>query len=185
MLEPGHGVARHSLDGQFPAMTHTDWLRQLFVRELKSLITELEFFPGDEVVWATAPGVSNSAGTLALHCCGNLQYFIGTVLGGTGYVRKRDLEFSLRDVPRAALIAEITATIGVVDSVLAGRNDALLLEQYPDVPGGLRLPCGLWLLHLSVHLGYHIGQVGYLRRIITGDATGSGAINMTVLRGSL
>ena len=157
---------------------HTDWLRRLLVRDLKSVGTELELFPDDELVWTAPPGVSNSAGTLTLHICGNLQYFVGTVLGGTSYVRQRQLEFSLRDIPRLALITEIATTSQVVDATLAGFDDARLLEPYPDVLGGLRLPSGLFLHHLSVHLGYHLGQMGYVRRFLTGRTTSSGAIDM-------
>jgi hypothetical protein len=32
------------------------------------------------------------------------------------------------------------------------------------------------LLHLCTHAGFHLGQAGYLRRVITGDATSSGPI---------
>lgn len=39
---------------------------------------------------ATAPGITNSVGNLGQHLCGNLQHFIGAVLGSTGYVRNRE-----------------------------------------------------------------------------------------------
>ena len=38
--------------------------------------------------------ISNSGGNLALHLIGNINHFFGANLGGTGFVRKRDLEFS-------------------------------------------------------------------------------------------
>ena len=47
-------------------------------------------FPDDETVWRTLPGVPNSAGNLALHVAGNLQHFVGAVLGGSAYVRDED-----------------------------------------------------------------------------------------------
>lgn len=163
--------------------THTTWTRQLFVRELRCLIAELALFPDEDLVWATAPGVLNSAGNITLHLCGNLQHFVGHILGGSDYARNRDLEFSQRDVPRTVLIAEIEKTIAVVTSTLAERPDAALLEEYPDVLGDFRLPCGLFLQHLSAHLAYHIGQVGYLRRILANDSRSAGAILMRELAG--
>ena len=53
------------------------------VRELETFIKEIEAFPSDDSVWHTRRGVTNSAGNLALHICGNLQDFVGRVLGGT------------------------------------------------------------------------------------------------------
>ena len=161
---------------------HTTWLRQVLVRELTSLIAELELFPSDAMVWAVAPGITNSSGNITLHLCGNLQHFIGATLGNTGYVRHRDLEFSQRDVPRHVLMAEIRATIGVVNAVLAHRPDDAMLVDYPDVlGGGLRLTCGLFLQQLAVHLAHHLGQVGYLRRILAADVRSAGAISMHAL----
>lgn len=158
--------------------THITWTRQLFVRDLGAVIDEIRLFPDDATVWATAPGITNSAGNLALHLCGNLQHFVGTALGHTDYVRTRDLEFSSRDVSRDSLVAELGTTIDVVTRVLSSLDDSALLLEYPDILGGLRLPTGLFLQHLCVHLGFHVGQIGYLRRVLTGQATSSGAIDM-------
>ena len=85
------------------------------VRELEGFKRELALFPDDASVWTTVPGITNSAGNLALHVAGNLQYFIGTVLGGTGYVRHRELEFGRRSGSRAwKMYAELDAAIAVV-----------------------------------------------------------------------
>ena len=86
-----------------------DWIAALLTRELDSFERELQLFPDDASVWRTLPGVTNSAGTLALHVSGNLLYFVGAVLGSSGYIRDRPREFSARDVPRASLIADIRA----------------------------------------------------------------------------
>src|SRR5580704_7064460 len=79
----------------------------LLTRELDGFKRELELFPDDQSVWRTVPGVTNSAGNLALHVAGGLQYLIGEVLGGTGYVRNRDAEFGRRSGARSELIAEL------------------------------------------------------------------------------
>ncbi|MEP6618753.1 MAG: DUF1572 family protein [bacterium] len=163
--------------------THSNWTRLLFVRALESLVAELRLYPDDATIWQTTPGILNPAGTIALHLCGNLQHFVGAILGGTGYVRARDLEFSQRDIPRAALIAEIEKTIEVVNQVMSELPDSALLVQYPDVLGGMHITCGLWLQHLSVHAGYHLGQVGYLRRMLTSSTDSIEALGMKVLDG--
>ncbi len=64
-------------------------VRSLLVRELEGFKREIALFPDDASVWKTVPGVTNSAGNLAMHVAGGLQHFIGGVLGGSGYVRNR------------------------------------------------------------------------------------------------
>jgi hypothetical protein len=156
-------------------------MKQLIGRELQSLIEELALYDDERQIWAVLPGITNSSGTIAMHLCGNLQHFVGHVLGHTSYARNRELEFSRRDVPRSELVMEIERTIDAVNQTLGTLTDEDLLIVYPDVLGGLRLPTGLFLQHLCVHLGHHLGQVGYLRRIVTGNGKSAGAISMHAL----
>ena len=160
------------------------WIRLLLTRELTSFSRELELFPDESLIWNVVPGISNSAGTLALHVCGNLQHFLGAVLGGTGYVRDRDLEFSARGVSRATLLAEIRKTVQIVETVLSRLPGDALSAAYPAVPGGLRVPTGLFLLHLCAHLAHHLGQAGYLRRVLTGENVSSEPVAVKLLSGA-
>ncbi len=158
------------------------WLEALLVRELDALERELDLFPDDASVWGVVPGVTNGAGTLALHLCGNLQHYVGAVLGGTGYVRDREREFARRGVPRAELAAEIRRTAAVVRTVLPGVAPDRLAQEYPEAVGGVRLPTGLFLLHVASHFAHHLGQIGYLRRALTGDNRSSGALSLKALQ---
>src|SRR4051812_5197341 len=81
----------------------------LMLRELRALRREVEAYPNEADLWATPQGLPNSAANLTLHLAGNLQHFIGARLGGTGYVRNRDLEFSRREGTRAELLAQVDA----------------------------------------------------------------------------
>ncbi len=38
------------------------------------------------------------------------------------------------------------------------------------------------LLHVAVHLAYHIGQVDYHRRLVTGDTSGVDAMSPVALK---
>ena len=96
-----------------------DDVRQLLVRELETFAREVELFPDDASLFRTLPGVTNSAGNLALHVCGNLKHFVGTVLGGTGYVRNRDAEFASRAGRREDIARELHETAAVVTETLA------------------------------------------------------------------
>src|ERR1041385_7480344 len=47
-----------------------------------------------EQIWRRPFGHGNTVGHLLLHLTGNLEYYIGARLAGSGYVRDRDREFS-------------------------------------------------------------------------------------------
>jgi len=160
--------------------TTTDFALSL-VRELEGVKRELAMFPDDASVWTTVPGITNSAGNLALHLAGNLHYFIGTVLGNTGYVRDREREFGLRSGPRSEIYAELDAAIAVIRQVLPGLSDERLDEEFPEVVLGSRFRTGTFLVHLCAHAGFHLGQASYLRRVVTGDATSSKPIPLAPL----
>jgi hypothetical protein len=147
----------------------TSIVHQLILRELGALKREIAAFPDDKGPWVERPGITNTSGTLALHCAGNIQHFIGARLGGTGYVRQRDLEFSRRDVSRAELLAELDRAIAAVHTLAATTGNAPTV--YPDNFGGKQVNTDVMLVHLAVHLGYHLGQVDYHRRMTTGDGT--------------
>jgi Protein of unknown function (DUF664) len=162
-------------------MSVVSWIETVLLRELESLERELSLFPSEELIWRVVPGVSNSSGTLALHVCGNLQHYVGAILGASGYIRNRELEFARRDVSRAALLSEIQQTVRVVREVLSSLAPDRLSLDYPEEFGGARVATGLFLLHLSSHLAHHLGQVGYLRRALTGQNLSSGAISLKTL----
>lgn len=144
----------------------TTTLKTLFRRDLEKLVQELSQYTNESKIWYTEKGISNSAGNLALHLVGNLNTFIGLHLGNTGYVRHRELEFSQKDVPRTTLIKMIEDTIVVIDKVM----DALTPEQvealFPIEVFGGPIYTGHFLVHLSGHLMYHLGQVNYHRRLL-------------------
>jgi len=152
-------------------------LADLFARDLTRLIQELSAFPDTASVWKTTPGVSNAAGTLALHLEGGLRHFIGWQLGKIEYKRDRPLEFSARGVERAELIARLEAVKASIPPVIAALSDSDLDTILPENGTGKPMTTRQWLIHLNGHLNYHLGQVDYLRRF----ATGNGAIELAAL----
>jgi hypothetical protein len=167
--------------GQPPSQT-AQWIGTMIARELETFVRELELCENDAVVWATRPGVTNSLGTLTLHICGNLQHFIGGRLGQTGYVRDRDHEFSARDIPRQDLVDLVRTALGVVRNVMPTLTDAQLAQEYPEAVGGVRMLTGVFLTHLVAHTAMHLGQAGYVRRIVSGSgAQSAGPVPMKTL----
>ena len=149
-------------------------LISLFTRDLRRVAQEIEAFPTDESLWQTAPGVTNSAGNLALHLEGNLREYIGRQLGGIAYTRQRPLEFSTTGLTRADVAARIDA---VRETVIPALAKADLDALFPENVLGQPLTTRQFVFHLLGHLNYHLGQIDYLRRTNTGD----GAIKLTGL----
>lgn len=141
-------------------------LRSLYNRDLNKLKAEIEAYQHEENLWKTDKNISNSAGNLCLHLVGNLSHFIGAQLGNTGYVRHRELEFSLKDIPKAELIEKIEATTIIVDSVLSQLPEEALKEEYPLVVFEDKMTTDFFLIHLIAHLDYHLGQINYHRRLL-------------------
>lgn len=146
-----------------------EWLTNVITRELKALRREIETYPHEDDLWEVRPGITNPGGNLALHLAGNIQYYLGNVLGTSGYVRNRDAEFGSKDVPRAELLREIDNAIAAVQTGMGKITEADLAKPYPETVGGVSSTTGAFLAHFATHLAYHLGQVDYHRRILTGE----------------
>lgn len=153
----------------------------LFDRDLQVLERELALYPDDETPWVLVPGIGNTGGNLALHLIGNLRHFIGNVLGHSGYVRVRELEFSTRSGTRASLLEAVQITREEVRKALATLDPQHLAEPFPEVVGPGRPITRRFLMHLLTHLGFHLGQIDYHRRILTGDGTSAGPTSTAAL----
>ena len=141
-------------------------LRDLFKRDLEKLATEIASYKNEETLWALNGDIRNSGGTLCLHLIGNLNAYIGAELGNTGYIRQREREFSLRNVPKAELLQEIQATQKMVQRTLKRLTEASLEIDYPLVVFKEKMTTGYFLVHLATHLSYHLGQINYHRRLM-------------------
>ena len=144
----------------------TTLLKELFERDLTKVIDEVTLYKNETDIWAVPPGISNSAGTLCLHLAGNLKHFIGAVLGKTGYVRQRDIEFSDRNVPKQDLLKGLNEALNILQEVFPKLNDEGLAKEFPIEFMGKRSTLSALLL-LCSHLSYHLGQINYHRRLIS------------------
>ncbi|HKB85826.1 MAG TPA: DUF1572 family protein, partial [Ignavibacteriaceae bacterium] len=136
--------------------------------ELNKLKQEINFYKDEKDLWIIKGEISNSAGNLCLHLLGNLNHFIGHLVGGTGYKRDRENEFSEKDVPRAELNNRIDAVIEVIKKSLPKINDSDMNKTFPDKMGGKIREYGYTLIHITNHFDYHLGQINYHRRLIAG-----------------
>lgn len=142
-------------------------LKTLFNRDLNRLKDEIELYQNEDEIWHIKKGIANSAGNLCLHLIGNLNAFIGAELGNTNYIRNRPLEFSLKDIPKAELLKKIEETKVVVNNTLSAVTDEMLQNEYPIIVFETKMTTEFFLIHLSTHLAYHLGQINYHRRLLT------------------
>jgi len=144
----------------------TETLKLLFSRDLKKLKVEIESYKDELNLWVVEPDIANSAGNLCLHLIGNLNTYIGATLGGTNYVRNRPLEFSLKNIPQKELITKIDETIIIVEETLDKITQEAIEAEYPLVVLTEKTSTEFFLVHLTTHLSYHLGQINYHRRLL-------------------
>ena len=141
-------------------------LKKVFIKDLEKLKEEISLYKDELSLWKIEKEIANSAGNLCLHLVGNLKHFIGATMGKTGYVRNRDQEFALKNVPQKELVKMVEETIEAVGNVLSNVKDEQLKEEYPLLVLKEKTSTGYFLFHLATHLGYHLGQINYHRRLV-------------------
>jgi uncharacterized damage-inducible protein DinB len=146
-------------------MTTRETLVKLFTRDLVRLEKEIKEYTSQESLWLISKGVNNSSGNLCLHLCGNLQHYIGNVLGNSGYKRNREAEFSTKGLTKEDLLLEIEKTKESVISTLNKLSEEVVDTVYPEEVFNEPMKTGYFLIHLQGHLNYHLGQINYNRRL--------------------
>lgn len=140
-------------------------LISLFDRDLKRLKTEIDSYENEEDIWVKNGQINNSAGNLTLHLIGNLKTYIGSEIGKSGYIRNRPAEFESK-VSRFELLKGIEETHRVVIETLTNMDEKIFDEEYPIVVFKEKMQTGYFLIHLTGHLNYHLGQINYHRRLL-------------------
>ena len=119
----------------------------------------------DAQFWRNPFSYGNSVGHLVLHLTGNLSYYIGARIAGTGYIRNRDLEFSDDARPaKADVLREFDDTIAMVVATAEQQFESdwtlsYSAEREPQVSTRY-----VAFLRCAVHFYHHIGQIIYLCR---------------------
>ncbi len=143
-----------------------DDLRTYFHRDLSKLIEEIKAYSAEEKIWLVPEGISNSAGNLALHIIGNLQWFVGAQLGNSGYIREREKEFAEKGTERNHISNELENTRKMVNEIISKLTTDDLEKQFPIEVFGKPCTNSFMLMHLCTHLAYHLGQINYHRRLL-------------------
>lgn len=140
----------------------------VLLREIESVRASVEAYPDDASLWKPMPGISNVGGTLVQHIAGNLRHFLGNVLGGIPYTRDREAEFSNRTATKAELADLIAETRDAIAVTIPKLSNETFTNPFPLQIGGRTVSTADFVVHLASHLAYHLGQLDYHRRYVTG-----------------
>ncbi len=141
-------------------------ITNFFERDLDKLIEEINLFKKESDIWKTKEGINNSAGNLVMHLLGNLNHFIGTTLAKTDFVRKRDEEFSVKNIPREKIVSDLYELKETIKKTLPQLSQEDLKKDFPLQIREQTFSTEDMLTFLLAHLNYHLGQINYLRRMM-------------------
>jgi hypothetical protein len=146
-------------------MTNSE-IANLYERDIRKLIEEINSFKNEENLWKTCGTIKNSSGNLALHIIGGLSYLIGTTLSRTGYVRNRDQEFTNKGIDRKLIVEQLEELIPMINKTVNQLTPEQMESPYPGFFDKEDATNSYVLTQLLLHLNYHLGQVNYLRRVL-------------------
>lgn len=126
-----------------------------WLQELAAPLTEEQF-------WAKPFPFGNSFGHLVLHVTGNLNYYIGAQIAGTGYVRDRPLEFTDATRPsKSDVLRKFDQAIELVVGAINNQSAEDWSKEYTATNSDARDRFEI-VLQCATHLHHHIGQMVYL-----------------------
>lgn len=145
----------------------TENLAKLFERDILKLKAEISLYTDESLMWRALPGTSNPGGNLCLHLLGNLQHYIGAVLGGSHYKRNRPEEFSSKNVPLADIQQQLDHVVVLIPKTIRSLSAETLETDYPEKVFDYPMTTQYFMIHLLAHLDYHLGQINYHRRLVS------------------
>ena len=119
----------------------------------------------EEQLWRRPFPHGNSIGHLLLHMTGNLDYYIGARIVGTGYIRDRDREFTESDrKTKSEVLAAFDDAIRMVTETIRRQETddwlrAYSAEREPEAKERFNI-----FLRCAGHAYHHVGQIIYLAR---------------------
>jgi uncharacterized damage-inducible protein DinB len=121
-----------------------------------------------EQLWRKPYPYGNSIGHLLLHLTGNLNYYIGAQIAGTGYVRDRDREFNETEKkPKEQVLAGFDRAIAMVAATIRTQSAEDLTAPYSanlEPHANDRFTA---FMRMAAHAYHHVGQIIYLSKEVT------------------
>ena len=130
--------------------------------KLAGVVRELAAPLSDEQFRAKPFEFGNSFGHLVLHLTGNLNYYIGAQIAGTGYVRDRPREFAETARPsKESVLKAFDEAVEMVVRTIRNQTAEDWSAAYAAVGADAQDRFGI-ILSCATHLHHHIGQMMYL-----------------------
>jgi len=125
------------------------------IRELAAPLTEAQF-------WRKPFPYGNSFGHLVLHLTGNLNYYIGAQIAGTGYVRDRTREFNdSNPPPKEEALERFQNAVELVLKTIRGQTPEDWSSAYSGAGTDAKNRFEM-VMQCAAHMQHHIGQMIYL-----------------------
>lgn len=147
----------------------TQHLIPLFQKDLDKLKEEIELYSKDEQLWQLKGSITRTPGNICLQLAGSLQHYIGAVLGDSGYVRNKEAELRVKNIPRSKLLEDISSTKSAVTDALEQLSKNELAKNYPFPVFEESVTTEYYLIYLLNDLNFNIGQISYHRQILAGE----------------
>ena len=125
------------------------------VRELAAPLTDSQF-------WQKPYRYGNSFGHLVLHLTGNLNYYVGSQIAKTGYIRDRSREFNERNLPaKDEALKYFDDAVTMVLKTIHAQSSEDWSTEYSGIGADARNRLEM-VLQCAAHMQHHIGQMIYL-----------------------
>jgi uncharacterized damage-inducible protein DinB len=120
--------------------------------------------------WKNPCAYGNSVGHLVLHLTGNLSYYVGAQIAGSGYVRNRDREFAETSRPsKEEVLRAFDTAIQLVVATIRKQSADDWSAEYSAERSKEKNRFAI-LLSCAAHADHHLGQIIYLSKELTRDA---------------
>jgi uncharacterized damage-inducible protein DinB len=118
----------------------------------------------NEEFWRNPYSYGNDVGHLVLHVTGNLNYYIGAQIAGSGYVRDRDREFTETAQPtKEDVLREFDRAIALVSETIRKQSAGDWTKDYFAERSTANDRFSI-VLDCAAHADHHVGQIINLSR---------------------
>src|ERR1022692_1468643 len=131
-------------------------------KKLAGVVRELAAPLSEERFWAKPFAFGNSFGHLVLHLTGNLNYYIGTQIAKTGYVRDRPREFTDPNPPsKDEALKRFEDAVEMVLKTIRAQSPEDWFAEYSGAGTDAKTRLDIVVI-CAAHMQHHIGQIIYL-----------------------
>lgn len=118
-----------------------------------------------EQFWHNPYSYGNSVGHLILHLTGNLNYYIGARVAGTGYIRNREREFTeMEELGKDTVMRAFDQAIALVVETIRKQEPADWLKPYSGEREPEATERFMIFLRCAGHAYHHLGQIIFLSK---------------------